>query len=342
MAVTTARSVWMVGPRQIELRREAVPPPGAREVLIEAELSGISAGTELLVFRGLAPPSLAPDLPTVQGSFSYPLKFGYASVGRVLDVGPDVTEVRADQRVFALHPHQERYVAPLEVVVPLPAELPSERAIFYANLETAFTVLLDAHPRLGERLAIFGQGIVGLLITRLARLAGAGLIVAVDPFPTRRAAALEMGADLALDPSEATPERLRALADGRGLDVAIEASGSGEALQAAIESVAFQGKVVVCAWYGAREVALRLGERFHRERVRLISSQVSRLDPALWPRWDRRRRTAQVLELLGRWSLERLISHRVPLEQADAAYRLLDEQPGEALQVVLVYGESEG
>jgi 2-desacetyl-2-hydroxyethyl bacteriochlorophyllide A dehydrogenase len=338
--VSRARSVWFSAPRTVELREAQVGDPGEGEVLVEAELSGLSAGTELLAYRGLAPDGLRPDLPTVEGDFGFPIKFGYACVGRVLDVGPGAALPTMGQRVFALHPHQSRFLIPSSLTVPLPDEIEPAAGIFFANLETAFNVLLDAHPRLGEHVAVFGQGTVGLLITRLLRLAGVGLIVAVDPLARRRSAALRLGADLALDPSKAGAAALRELGDGRGLDLAVEASGVGSALQTAIDAVAFQGTVVVCAWYGSKPITLDLGSRFHRERVRVVSSQVSSLDPAITPRWDRDRRTAAVRDLLRRLpELAGLITHRFPLSRAGEAYRLLDERPGEAIQIAFGYDE---
>jgi 2-desacetyl-2-hydroxyethyl bacteriochlorophyllide A dehydrogenase len=337
--VSTPQAVWFSGPRTVEVRPAEVGEPGPGQVLVEAELSAVSAGTELLVYRGLVSPELEPDLPTVEGSFAFPLKFGYACVGRVLALGPTVVGITVGQRVFALHPHQSLFVAPADLTVPLPDGMAPEAGVFFANLETAFNVLLDAHPRLGETVAIFGQGVVGLLITRLVRLAGAGRIIAIDPLPSRQAAAVRLGADLALAPEEAEPPRLRELADGRGLDLAIEVSGTASALQAALDAVAFQGTVVACAWYGSKPLTLELGGRFHRQRLRLISSQVSNLDPGLAPRWDRPRRTRAVLDLLPGLGLADLITHRLPLARAEQAYRLLDERPGEALQVTLTYDE---
>jgi 2-desacetyl-2-hydroxyethyl bacteriochlorophyllide A dehydrogenase len=332
--------VWFSAPCTVEVRHTAVGDPGPGQVLIATELSAISAGTELLVYRGLVARALKPDLATIEGDFSFPLKFGYAAVGRVVAIGPAVAELSVGQRVFALHPHQSVFVAPVELVVPLPEAVKPEAGVFFANLETAFNVLLDAHPRLGERVVIFGQGVVGLLITRLARLAGVAQIIVVEPIAERRAAAADLGADLTLEPGEAGPDDLRRLSGGDGPDLVIEASGTPSALQTALDAVAFQGTVVACAWYGSKLLALDLGGRFHRERVRLISSQVSHVDPALSPRWNRRRRTGAVLKLLPTLGLPELISHRFPLSQAPEAYRLLDERPGDALQVTLTYDES--
>jgi 2-desacetyl-2-hydroxyethyl bacteriochlorophyllide A dehydrogenase len=353
-----ARAVWFTARRTAEVHPSEVGEPGPGEVLVRAELSAISAGTELLAYRGQIPPGLKPDLSTVEGDFSFPIKFGYACVGRVLALGPAEStspppaspinsskprtpdsKLAPGARVFALHPHQSSFAAPAELVIPLPDGISPEQAIFFANLETAFNVVLDAHPRLGDVAAVFGQGVVGLLVVALLRRAGVGRLITVDPFPIRRAAALRLGADLALDPSEATSDNLRELTEGRGLDLAIEASGSEAALQTAVDAVAFQGTVVACAWYGSKPITLDLGRRFHRERVRLISSQVSSLDPALAPRWDRARRTAAVLDLLPQLDLPGLITHRFPLAEAPAAYRLLEERPSEAIQVVLRYDD---
>jgi 2-desacetyl-2-hydroxyethyl bacteriochlorophyllide A dehydrogenase len=333
--LSLARSVWFSAPRSVELRTAEIGPPAPDELLVRAELSAISAGSELLVYRGLAPPELDPDLPTVEGSFSLPIKFGYALVGRVLAQGAQVPERLVGRRVFAFHPHQSELVISAGFAVALPEAVSAEDGVFFANLETALTVVLDAHPRLGETVAVFGQGVVGLLITALLRKTGAGRIIAVDGFARRRQAALELGADLALSPSEAHSERLRALSDERGLDLVIESSGSAEALQTGIDALAFQGTLVASAWYGSKILPLQLGGSFHRRRLRLISSQVSNLDPALTPRWDRARRTAKVLELLQWLRPSRLISHRFELSDAAAAYALLDTAPEQTLQVVL-------
>ena len=202
-------------------------------------------------------------------------------------------------------------------------------------------MLLDTPLHLGETVVVFGQGTVGLLIAQLLKRAGAGRVLAVEPLARRRVAALSVGVDDVFPPAADLPERIRAITDGRGADVAIEASGSGAALQAAIDSVAREGTVVAVSWYGTKPVTLALGGHFHRGRVRLRSSQVGQIDPALAPRWDRRRRLALVTELLPQLRLTELISHRLPFAQAVAAYRLLDDRPDEALQVVLTYHDDQ-
>ncbi|MEA2661630.1 MAG: hypothetical protein QOH08_1202 [Chloroflexota bacterium] len=329
-----AAAVWFPRARTVELRAEELAEPGPEDVRVRAALSAISQGTEMLVYRGEVDPGLALDLPTLAGGYGFPLKYGYASVGRVAAIGRDVRGVREGDLVFALHPHQDEYVVSASLVRRLPDRTAPEQGVFLANLETAINVVLDAKPRLGEVVAVFGQGVVGLLVTQLLRRSGAR-VVAVEPSALRRALAERCGAAAAIAPGDAA--RLRSLVGGQGADIAIDASGSPAALQDAIDCVAPEGTVVVCSWYGEKPVALDLGGHFHRGRVRLISSQVARIDPSLGPRWDRERRIGLAMELLEELVLAELITHRVPFARAAEAYALLDGRDGETVQVVLDY-----
>ncbi len=333
---TRSLAVWIAAPRQVEVRREERRTPGPKDVRVAAVVSGVSAGSELLVYRGLAPPDLDPDLPTVAGSFALPVKFGYASVGRVVEVGAAVSSPAVGDLVFVHHPHQSEYVVPADFPLPLPAAVPPNVGVFTANLETAVTVALDAAPRLGEAVLVVGQGVVGLLITMLLGRV-AGTVITVDGFERRRDASLRAGAGHALAPHDDLAVEVRDLTDGRGADVVVEVTGEPRALQSCLDAVAFGGTIIVASWYGTRPVTLDLGAAFHRRRVRLVSSQVSTLDPSLSGRWTRERRSELVRQLLGQLPLGGLISHRFPIADAERAYRLLDEQPGEALQVVLEY-----
>jgi 2-desacetyl-2-hydroxyethyl bacteriochlorophyllide A dehydrogenase len=332
-----AEAVWFSAPRQVEIREETVRAVGPDEVRVRSVVSGVSAGSELLVYGGHAPPELQPDLPTIGGDFRLPIKFGYSSVGRVVETGAQVDGLAVDDLVFVHHPHQTEYVVAADAPVRLPADLPPETGVFSANLETAVTVVLDARPRLGEAVLVVGQGVVGLLITMLLQRVGARPIMTVDLHERRRAASIAAGADEALDAADDLTTRVLQLTAGRGVDVAIEASGSPAALQTCIDTVAFAGTVVVASWYGTRETTVELGGAFHRRRVRVLSSQVSTLDPSLGPRWDRARRTALVRELLRELPLTDLITHRFEFADAASAYELLERSPAECLQVVLDY-----
>ncbi len=330
-----AHALWFTAPRAAELRPERVPPPGPGEVRVKTIASAISHGTEMLVYRGEVPADLPLDLPTLAGNFSFPIKYGYASVGRVLDAG--VESLTPGDLVFVHHPHQDAFIVPAELPVRLPEGLDPTIGLFFANLETALNIVHDAPLRLGETALVFGQGVVGLMVTRLLKLAGADRVLAVDPIRKRRDLALEMGADTTFEPGEDLRERLLEATAGRGADLAVEVSTSEAALQAAIDAVAVEGTVVVASWYGTKPVALSLGGHFHRGRVRLRSSQVGRMNPKLGSRWDRARRTEAVLGLLLRLRLEQLVSHRIPFEEAHLAYRLVDERPDEAVQGILTH-----
>ena len=337
MGEMVARAAWIVGPRQVELREELVPPPGPGELRIAARASAISHGTEMLVYRGEVDPALPLDLPTLAGSFALPIKYGYASAGRVLDVGAGVEGIAPGDHVFALHPHQEIYLAPARLVTRLPEGLPPGLGVLFANAETALNIAHDAAPRLGETAVVFGQGVVGLLTAQTLRLAGAARVIAVEPDERRRALALECGADAAIAPGPGLAEELRALNEGRLADLAVEVSGAPTALQAAIDAVMDEGTVVVASWYGRKPVSLDLGARFHRGRIRLRSSQVGRLAPETGPRWDHGRRSAAVAALLPRLRLKKLVSHVVPFPGMAKAYRVADT--GGALQVLITYDE---
>ncbi|MGI8551460.1 MAG: zinc-binding dehydrogenase [Dehalococcoidia bacterium] len=335
-----AGAVWFPRAREVEIRREPVPPVDDDEVRVRAVASALSHGTEMLVYRGQVPASLPLDLPTLRGGFCFPIKYGYASVGRVVEAGAGVQRLGVGDLVFALHPHQTEYVVPASFPVRLEPGTDPEAAVFLANLETALNIMLDAAPRLGERVVIFGLGVIGLLLIQLLRRAGAGLIIVVDPLPLRRELGARRGADLTREPSPDLPETVRDLTDGIGADLVIEASGHGPALAQAIDCAAFQGTVIVSSWYGSKTVTLDLGGAFHRRRLRLISSQVSSIDPALQPRWDHARRLALARDLLPTLQLVPLISHRFPFQRAADAYALVDQHPEQTVQVILTYEES--
>jgi 2-desacetyl-2-hydroxyethyl bacteriochlorophyllide A dehydrogenase len=331
-----AMALWFTAPRTPTLRAETVGPPGPGEVRVKTIASAVSAGTEMLVYRGEVPRDLRLDLPTLVGSYAFPIKYGYSAAGRVLDTGPGVEHLSPGDPVFVHHPHQEVFVVPARMPVCLPDDLDPELGVFAANLETALNVVHDTPVRLGEMALIFGQGVVGFLVALLLKRAGAGSVLVVDPLEERRRLALAAGVDGAFAPGGLN-DRVTEITGGRGADVAVETSGSGAALQSAIDAVATEGTVVVASWYGTKPVTLALGGHFHRGRVRLRSSQVGRSNPELTPRWDSDRRMDTVLGLLGRLKLRKLISHRIPFEEASEAYKLLDERPEEALQVIFTY-----
>lgn len=334
-----ARALWFDGLRSAELRTEEAPPPDPGEVRVKASFSAISHGTEMLVYRGEVPGDLPLDLPTLSGGYGFPIKFGYAAVGKVADIGNDVDGFSPGDFVFVHHPHQEIFTVPAQVAVRLPDGLDPMLGVFFANVETALNIVHDSPLKLGETAVVFGQGVVGLLVSQLlAGFAGAK-VIAVDPIAERRRLSLERGADIALDPDEDVADPIMDATDGRGADVAFEVGGAGPALQSAIDCVVSEGTVVAASWHGAKPVSLDLGGHFHRGRVRIKSSQVGNISSELGARWDRSRRTRAVLDFLPKLKLRELVSRRIAFRDAPEAYRTLDRNPGDAVQFVFEYDE---
>lgn len=318
----TALALWLVAPGHADLRRETLAPPRADEVLVRTLHSGISRGTETLVFRGEVPASEWQRMraPFQVGEFPGPLKYGYNSVGRV-EQGPDGLRGR---HVFCLYPHQSRYVVPAAAVRPLPDGLPPTRAVLAGNLETAINALWDAGPRLGDRIAVVGGGVVGLLVAWLAaRLPGCEVQL-VDPLASRRGVAEALGAGFAL-PGDATPDA----------DLVIHASGQAEGLATALRLAAFESTVLELSWYGARPVAVPLGEAFHARRLVLRSSQVGQIAAPQRSRWTHERRFALALSLLADARLDALITDIAPLAEAPAVLARL-ATPGAAPESLCV------
>lgn len=335
------QSLVFVAPGRVEVQESDLPAPPRGQVLVRTRLSAVSAGTERLIYRGQFPADLPLDatLPDLRRPFAYPLTYGYALVGTVEAVGEGVEEAWLGRRVFAFHPHESAFLADPAGLVPLPESLAWEEALFLPNLETALSLVHDGAPLAGERVAVVGLGVVGLLTTALLARFPLEALVALDPLPRRRERALAFGAQAAFHPDDLEAAR-GALAGGgedEGADLVFEVSGNPAALQTAIDLCGFQSRVVVGSWYGRKEATLDLGRRFHRDRLRLISSQVSHLPPHLTGRWTKGRRLAFALKVLAEVHPANLITHRFPLERAAEVYHLLDRQPEAALQVVFTY-----
>ncbi len=328
----TDQALFFTDERTVERRPVEVGSPEEGEVVVETTVSAISAGTELLVYRDELPAEMPLDetIDSLDGAFSYPLSYGYAAVGSVVESGPGVDETWLERTVFAFEPHQSRFRTPVDSLRPLPDGVSPEAGTLFPTVETATNLVLDSQPRLGERAVVFGAGVVGLCTTRLLSSFPLANLTVVEPLETRRQTALEMGADEALSP-EAVADRV---AD---VDLAIELSGQPTVLDDALGAVGYGGRVVVGSWYGTKRAPVDLGTRFHRNRIDIVSSQVSTINPALRGRWDTDRRADCAFEWLERIDTDRLISHRIPFANAPDAYRQLDQRPDSTLQVVLTY-----
>lgn len=342
----TRRSLVFTAPSEVQVRLEPLPSPAPGEVLVRMLLSAISAGTELMIYRGQAPAELPADatLPALAGTLSFPLKYGYAAVGRIVELGDGLEPSLRHRLVFAFQPHQTHFVAPLQDTILLPPDVPLERAVLLPSCETAVNFVHDGRPLAGEKVVVFGQGVVGLLTTALLAAMTPSTLVTLDPFGLRRQTSLALGAHQALDPADDDGDlRLtQALSDPAppGADLAFELSGDPAVLDRALHVCGFAGRVVIGSWYGKKRAALDLGGEFHRSRIQLIASQVSTIAPELRGRWTQSRRLAFALSFLQATQAERLITHRIAFEEAATAYRLLAEHPDQTMQVVLTYPDS--
>lgn len=339
--------VQLTAPRTAVLVPCPAEPLAPGQVRVRTWYSGISAGTELTAYRGTNPYlSMRWDAARrlfVEGTptFDYPVTgWGYQEVGEVSEVAPDVTAPTPGDVVYGIWGHRSEAVLPAATLVGqrLPPGVPPLHGVFARVGAIALNAVLAAEPHLGERVAVFGQGVIGLLATRLAVLSGAE-VLAVDAVPARRELAARFGAATVL-PADAAGGAGAAVRDhtgGVGVDVAIELSGSYPALHEATRSVAVDGVVVAAGFYQGEGVGLRLGEEFHHNRVRLVASQVGGTPTGLGVRWNHARLLTVFMTQLatGAVDVAPLVSHVVASEDVGPAFRLLDESPAEVRQVVL-------
>lgn len=316
MAADHARAFWMVAPGRGEIRDEPLAAPDLGDVVVRALYSGISRGTECLVFQGRVPASEYQRMraPFQSGDFPAPVKYGYASVGRIED-GPE--DLR-DRDVFVLYPHQTRYVVPAAAVHVLPNAVPAARAVLAANLETAINALWDGAPHVGDRITVIGAGTVGCLVAWLAGRVPACDVELVDINPERAPIARALGVRFA------SPDAVSSNAD-----LVIHASGSAAGLELALRVAGFEATIVEMSWYGDQIVPVGLGAAFHAQRLTLKSSQVGSVPPSRRARWDARRRMQLALSLLQHAELDALITgesdfESLPGVMADLAARRID------------------
>jgi len=335
--------LYFQGPFTCVVQEEDLPAAREDRLLVQVSCSAISAGTEMLIFQGRFPEGMAVDatLPSYAGQrLIYPLTYGYSSVGTVVAAGPLADPAWIGQRVFAFQPHQGFFAAPAAEVIRVPAAVGDEDAAFLATMETAVNLVMDGSPVIGERVLVLGQGIVGLLTTALLGRFPLARLAVMEHWPRRRQTALDLGADAAWEGGGADgPGSAADAPRGRdGDDLIFELSGQPAMLDTAIQCAGFDGRIVVGSWYGAQTAPVNLGGRFHRNRLRMISSQVSTLAPGFSGRWSKARRLATAWEQIARVRPSRLITHRFDIKDAQAAFEQVSARPGETLQVLLIYG----
>ncbi len=329
-------TLTFTAPRQVELRQESLPAPGADDVLVETIFSAISAGTEMLVYRGQFPRE-ADSVDSISSGLHYPTAYGYACVGRVLELGSSVDPKWAGRLIFSFQPHTSHFITTPDNLIPIPENISPESACFLPNMETAVNLVQDAAPILGERVLVLGQGIIGLLTASLLSEFPLETLITADHFESRRKASLDSGARFSLDSSASNfREQIKSILKS-GADLTLELSGSPSALDDAIALTRFSGRIVIGSWYGEKRAPIDLGHTFHHSRIKLISSQVSTIAPELSARWDKSRRFDVAWKALERIKPEKWITHRFPIERATDAYRLLDERSQETIQVIFNY-----
>ncbi len=291
--MTQARAFWAVAPGRGEIRSEPLPAPGPGEVLVHTLASGVSRGTEALVFAGRVPPSQYEVMraPLMGGQFPFPVKYGYCAVGRTPD----------GARVFVLHPHQDVFVAPAAMCIPLPVTLPTSRAVLGANMETALNIVWDAAPLAGERMLVIGAGVVGLLTASLLARIPAAHVTVVDLDASRAALAQRFRCRFALP--DTAP---------RAQELVVHTSGSEAGLRLALDCAAFEGRIVEASWFGDALPAVPLGEAFHSRRLRLVGSQVGTVGGAMRGRRSHAERLATALGLLADPAYDALLQGPTP------------------------------
>ncbi|MEW5962391.1 MAG: zinc-binding alcohol dehydrogenase [Pseudomonadota bacterium] len=319
-----ARALWYAGPGKVELRPETLGPPKPDEARVRTAFSGISRGTERLILNGLVGRSEWERMkaPLQKGAFPFPVKYGYCATGTV-EAGPDHLLGRD---VFCLHPHQDMFVAPSTMLVPLPAGVPLRRATLTANMETALNAHWDGGSGPGDRIVVVGAGVLGLLVAHIAaRLPGAEVTV-VDILEARRPIVESFGARFAI-PETAPLEA----------DIVFHTSASAPGLATAIAAAGDEATIVELSWYGDKHIEAPLGGPFHSRRLKLVSSQVGRVAANRRSRWDFRRRLEAALNLLTDPALDVLVAKEIAFADAAAALPALLDLNAPALAPVIRY-----
>lgn len=321
-----ARALWITGPGQSEIRAEDVSAPRPGEVLVRALQSGISRGTEALVFAGRVPEGEWARMrcPFQEGEFPFPVKYGYASVGIVEDGAPD----RIGQRVFCLYPHQSLFVLPGDAALVVPDEVPTARAVLAAQIETALNACWDMAPRIGDRIAVIGGGTIGSLVAWLCGRLPGTVVTLIDINPERAAIADALGVRFSLG-HEAPHD----------CDAVFHASSTREGLALALLLAGFEAEVMELSWYGDSSVTVPLGTAFHSQRLSLRSSQVGAVSPSRRARWSHARRLGLALSLASDPRLDALVQEVTSFDALPQTLPGLLRRPGALCHRVIYQSE---
>ncbi len=319
-----AQALWTISNGVADIRSEQLTEPGPDEAVVRSLWSGISRGTERLVFAGKVPAAEYERMraPMMGGNFPFPVKYGYAAVGLV-EKGPSHLEGRT---VFCLHPHQDRFIAPVAMLAPVPKNVPTKRATLTANMETALNGVWDSGAGPSDTIVIVGAGIVGLLIAAIVAAMPGTDVTVIDVNRSRAHQATQLGARFAV-PSEAP----------KNSDVVFHASVTPQGLATAIGCAGNEARIVELSWYGSDLTPVPLGGAFHSQRLQLVSSQVGQIAQTRRPRWDYARRRDAALALLADERLDCLITEEVAFSDLPATLPRIFAPGAPGLQTVVRY-----
>ncbi|WP_286081545.1 zinc-binding dehydrogenase [Parablautia intestinalis] len=347
------KAIMYEGPRELKVIEVPQLPMNEEQIRIKSIYSGVSHGTEMNVYRGLAPffrkkqdPATRLFVPAAESEvWEYPVRscapgvwyMGYASVGEVIETGSKVENVKVGDIVACSAPHQEENVIAAKDAVVLPKSIPAEKGVLFTNLITAYNGIMDTHINLGDTVVVSGLGVIGQLLVQMAKMSGAHKVYGVDVLEKRRKAALENGCDEVFDPTACdVAMEVRKRTSNRGADKVIEASGNARALNEAVRIAAPETTITALAWYQGALSNVDLSEEFHHNRIGIKQSQTGAMDPAFSNLWNYQRRVETCLTLLEKLKTDNLFTE-FQYDDIRTAYYTIDKEPEKIIQAVITY-----
>ena len=329
-------SLYFLGSNEAEVREENIDEPRKNEVLVESIVSSVSAGTEMHFYHGELEEGIMIDgsIEKFKKGLEYPLKYGYSNMGRVITVGEDVSDEWLGEIVLSFHPHETHHIHQVDELIKKPDGIGVERFSFLPCIETAVNFMMDGKGMIGERVLVSGQGVIGLLTTRLLKMLPLEKLVTLDNLENRRKWSKKLGADVSLS-GKLEFEDILKKSRVEDFDLVFEVSGNIKGLEKAVDLAGFGGRIIVGSWYSGKK-GVKLGTYFHRNRIKMISSQVSSISGRFLDRWDKDRRLKTSLKMLDEVEPEKLISHKINFKDAPKAYETIDGDE-ENLQILLEY-----
>jgi len=327
---THSRQFWVIEPGKGKIIQKPLLSRSEEEIVIKTRFTGISRGTEKLVFNGMVPTSQYETMrgPFQEGDFSTPVKYGYSNVGTCVSAPANYRDAFLQKPVFSLFPHQDYFILPIDAALVLPPELPPARAILAPSMETALNALWDGNPAKGDRILVIGGGAIGLLVAYLSNKVQGSKVLLIDPDPERRTIAETLNIEFSTQPTKDFAP-----------DLIFHASGHPSGLKTALSIAPMDTTIVELSWYGDQDITLPLGEHFHANRLTLKSSQVSTIPPSHSSQWNHQSRLALALDLLQHDELDILISGETSFEEMPELFSSDPHTPAIALCHRITYSD---